>query len=96
MTPAQAAAIWPVMKAFSEGKKVQFFSNISQEWRTDDRPTFNTELKWRIKPELFEGKFVFYSDGTIYPATMVNTPLAQCEIARGARIVTLREVEDKP
>lgn len=86
MTESQAAAIWPVMKAFSEGKKVQFDCD---GWKDATNPGFCEAAKWRIKPELFEGKFVLFEDG--------HAVIAKPDtIASGNyRIVTLREVEAK-
>ncbi len=91
MTQTQAAAIWPVMKAFSEGKCVQAKHPIEKDqWDIQHYPTFDADWQWRIKPELFEGKFVIYSDGHVYQAS--STTHLEME---GARIVILREVEDK-
>jgi hypothetical protein len=57
-----------------------------------EEPGFNAAYQWRIKPELFEGKFILFEDGTWATATRELTDL---EIAKGRRIITLREVEEK-
>jgi hypothetical protein len=91
MTPNQAAAIWPVMKAFSEQRQVQFMDSRDslESWVTTIDPNFEPDLKWRIKPELFEAKFV------ILPSGFVQFYEKSVEYSRGSRIVTLREVEEK-
>ena len=100
----QAAAIWPVMKAFSEGKKVQCY--LKPTWQADQRewrdipelPSFDADLQWRIKPELFEGKFVLDPlcvSGGYVVSEAKGRILNNYEKAHGIRIVTLREVEEK-
>lgn len=51
MDRKEAAAIWPVMKAFAEGKKVQFYSDAPEGWYTTDHPGFSSEFQWRVAPE---------------------------------------------
>ena len=90
MTESQAAAIWPVMKAFSEGKQVQARYPGTTQWESPTNPTFSELHEWRIKPELFEGKFIVYPDGHAYSTEHASF------VGTDGRIVTLREVEEKP
>ena len=95
MTTDQAAAIWPVMKAFSEGKKVQSQRNDVAPWDDmEGEPLFSPQFKWRIKPELFELRCLIFADGI--PCIVGKDFQLSDEFARdGARIVTLREIEEK-
>ena len=50
MTREQAAVIWPVMKAYAEGKEVQFLA-YSGEWVNARDHSFSQQLSWREKPK---------------------------------------------
>jgi hypothetical protein len=99
MTTSQAAAIWPVMKAFSEGKKVQgrCLESVvgANVWTTTDEPNFYPTFEWRIKPELFEGKFIIWPNGIAQHSPIEGCHTAEYLEVKGARIVTLREVEEQ-
>ncbi len=49
MTKEQAAAIWPVMKAYSEGKQVQGKGSFG-DWIDVTCPSFASS-EWRVAPE---------------------------------------------
>ena len=52
MTPEIAKELLPIIKAFSEGKQIQYFDPICKEWTNIESPTFNEDSsKYRIKPE---------------------------------------------
>lgn len=49
MTPQEASALWPIIKAFSEGQEVEVM--VDGVWRTVRYPTFDGDLGYyRIKP----------------------------------------------
>ena len=51
ITRENAKKLLPIIKAYSEGKKVQFF-NDREEWEDRERLSFDSEThKYRIKPE---------------------------------------------
>ena len=51
MTPQIAKELLPIIKAFSEGKTIQY-SNIDKKWVDIESPSFNYEPSlYRIKPE---------------------------------------------
>lgn len=47
----QAKELLPIIKAFSEGKDVEYFDEGSDKWRTCELPQFDYNVKYRIKPE---------------------------------------------
>ncbi len=53
MTTQQAAELWPIIKAFSEGKTIQCRRDyvINDTWEDLDDPCFDATFKYRIKPE---------------------------------------------
>lgn len=52
MTPQIAKELLPIIKAFSEGKTVQHFNDISKEWTDKELPSFSDKPShYRIKPE---------------------------------------------
>lgn len=41
-----------VVKAFAEGKTVQYRSQLTGDWRdSSGAPTFDSSYEWRVKPE---------------------------------------------
>ena len=51
MNKLKAESLWPVMKAFARGSKIQWYDVESDSWRDHGNPTFALEHQWRIKPE---------------------------------------------
>jgi hypothetical protein len=51
MNTQQAAELWPIIKAFSEGKAVQARIHATDPWDNPTHPNFDPTLQWRIKPE---------------------------------------------
>lgn len=51
MNRNQAKELLPIIKAFSEGKDVEYFDEGSDKWRTCELPQFDYNVKYRIKPE---------------------------------------------
>ena len=52
MTPAKAKELLPIIKAFSEGKTIQHFNDISKEWTDKELPSFSDKpSNYRIKPK---------------------------------------------
>ena len=50
MTPAKAKELLPIIKAFSEGKQIQYFNGSA--WVDIESPSFNYEpFIYRIKPK---------------------------------------------
>ena len=54
MTKEQAGKIWPVMKAFAEGKSVQYKYRKTGKWHDSISPSFDELIEWRVKPETRE------------------------------------------
>lgn len=52
MNRNQAKELLPIIKAFSEGKDVEYFDEGSDKWRTCELPQFDYNVKYRIKPEI--------------------------------------------
>ena len=52
MTPQIAKELLPIVKAFNEGKTIQFLDNNDNKWKDIKCPFFDDEpFKYRIKPE---------------------------------------------
>ena len=52
MTLDIAKVLLPIIKAFSEGKQIQYFNIIYNKWEDIDSPKFDDEpSRYRIKPE---------------------------------------------
>lgn len=51
MNRNQAKQLLPIIKAFSEGKEVEYFDKGSNKWRTCVTPQFDYDVEYRIKPE---------------------------------------------
>jgi len=45
------AEMLPIIKAYSEGKEIEFFDNNDNKWVILDIPSWNPEGKYRVKPE---------------------------------------------
>lgn len=52
MNRNQAKELLPIIKAFSEGKDVEYFDEGSDKWRTCVLPQFDYNVKYRIKSEI--------------------------------------------
>lgn len=50
MTPEQAKELWPIMQAFSEGKKIELYREGLDTWEDIGSPSFVGECQYRIKP----------------------------------------------
>ncbi|MGI0120223.1 hypothetical protein [Zooshikella sp. RANM57] len=44
---------WEVIKAFKDGKTIQFYINVTNEWEDIKDPSFDAHHKYRVKPETF-------------------------------------------
>ena len=52
MDRTEASELWPTMKAYSEGKEIQFFNPAEKCWDTVSCPGFfDAGIDYRIKPE---------------------------------------------
>ena len=51
MNRQQAKEMWPIMKAFAEGKVIQFRTDSISKWIETTTPKFNLLHEYRIKPE---------------------------------------------
>lgn len=59
MNKLDAAKLWPIMKAYSEGKTIQVFSSQKKEWVDNTKGDLSFVLKvndYRIKPETVKYK----------------------------------------
>ena len=50
MEREEVKQLLPVMQAYAEGKDVQYSNKKVEKWYDAINPTFNTDVKWRIKP----------------------------------------------
>lgn len=50
MTREQAKAMLPIIQAYAERKTIQY-RNVEGEWKDIEKPSFNGNIKYRIKPE---------------------------------------------
>ena len=51
MTREEAKELLPIIKAFAEGKTIQYKNKVNPEWEETDCPIWAKESKYRIKPE---------------------------------------------
>lgn len=52
MNRKQAAELLPIIKAFAEGRKIEYREKGEEHWGVTNTPTFNIESnEYRIKPE---------------------------------------------
>lgn len=51
MTREEAKELLPIIKAFVEGKTIQYKNKVNPEWEETDCPIWAKESKYRIKPE---------------------------------------------
>ena len=50
MKREEAKELLPIIKAFAEGKTIEY-SNDGEDWIETETPTWNTDFVYRIKPE---------------------------------------------
>ena len=50
MTREEAKVLLPIIKAFSEGKDIEYFDESCNEWLVTNKPYFREGIKYRIKP----------------------------------------------
>jgi hypothetical protein len=51
MNKEQAKELWPIIKAYAEGKEVQVKNKDGGSYMYIDSPSFNPEYNYRIKPK---------------------------------------------
>ena len=51
MTREEAKELLPIIKAFAEGKIIQYKNKVNPEWEETDCPIWAMESKYLIKPE---------------------------------------------
>ena len=51
MTREEAKELLPIIKAFAEGKTIQYKNKVNLEWEETDCPIWAKESKYRVKPE---------------------------------------------
>ena len=54
MNRERAKYLLPIIKAFTEGKVIQFRSTDDTRWLDTSSPTFSTSTEYRVKPEPIE------------------------------------------
>lgn len=65
MNREQAKALLPIIKAFSEGKTIQwrYIKGNTSLWWDDNNPTFEVDtFDYRIKPEFKDGGILYATD----------------------------------
>ena len=63
MTREEASQNAEILKAYSEGKQLQYQNRIDKEWIDSSNPSFDfTKYKYRIKPEVKEPTYRPYKD----------------------------------
>ena len=72
MTREKAANLWPVIKAYSEGKEIQISKRLDGEYRDIDGPYFDSsDSFYRIKPEKKLVPFTFEDADFLLGKTVV-------------------------
>ena len=51
MTREEAKKLLPVIKAFAEGRKIEYYDDNDYEWIETSTPVWQVGVKYRIKPE---------------------------------------------
>lgn len=51
MTIKEAAALWPIIKAYAEGKTIEIYDTNAKSWHTITNPKFFPGSRYRIKPQ---------------------------------------------
>lgn len=51
MTIKEAKELLPVIKAFAEGRKIEYYDDNDYEWIETSTPVWQVGVKYRIKPE---------------------------------------------
>ena len=51
MTIKEAAALWPIIKAYAEGKTIEIYDTNAKSWHTIINPKFLPGSRYRIKPQ---------------------------------------------
>lgn len=51
MTIKEAAALWPIIKAYAEGKTIEIYDTNAKSWHTIINPKFFPGSRYRIKPQ---------------------------------------------
>jgi hypothetical protein len=68
MTKERAAYVWPFIKAFSEGKQIQFHDSDRAIWIDVTSDLYMPiNLNFRIKPEPRTFKLARYKDPNMHP-----------------------------
>jgi hypothetical protein len=60
MNRLRSEQLWPVIKAYAKGAKIQWFNAETERWVDHGNPTFAMEHQWRVKPE--DEAFEFWWD----------------------------------
>ena len=51
MTREEAKKLLPIIQAFAEGKKIEYYNNNNNNWIETSTPVWQLGVKYRIKPE---------------------------------------------
>ena len=51
MTREQAKELLPIIKAFAEGKEIEYYDCNDDDWIKTDTPIWASKINYRIKPE---------------------------------------------
>ena len=90
MKRERAAELWPIIKAFSEGKTVQVFTTDDKRWKDLTNPRFNNDYaEYRIKPEPRE----FYVYVTKNGGTFVSVH-GDISTRQSTEVIKVREVDE--
>jgi hypothetical protein len=93
MTREDAAKLWPIIKAYSEGGRVQF-QGLDGAWSDTPDPQFVVP-RYRIKPEPVECWGLADRDGRVIETHTAERIAAKyASEGAGWRVVHLREVEE--
>lgn len=51
MTIKEASVLWPIIKAYSEGKTIEIYDTDLESWHTVINPKFFPGARYRVKPQ---------------------------------------------
>jgi hypothetical protein len=95
MTRDDAKVLWPIIKAWSEGKTLQFLAHSGGRWCVvDEYDAGFSPDRYRIKPEPIECYGVVDADGALRIFKDRNGAIFVAAGYQGSRAIKLREVTE--
>jgi hypothetical protein len=83
---------WEIVKAYKEGKQIQYYSHTKNKWVDESNPEFFENLDYRVKPEPLELWVNVYANNVVLHRTEEVARISACNPVRTA--VHMREVAE--